>query len=380
MKIDSVRFYVTDAVKTSNWFTRYLGFQVIDTFQDDNTYSEVVEHNSIYFIISSPLNKFSPVGCYLNSHPEGIVDVAFRVDNLQSILDRAAKLGVKILQPIQQQDKIKSARIAGWDCLEHSLIESPPQNRYYFLPNLEFKILPRRFQTAPIFTNIDHIVLNVAVGELHQAVAYYQDLFDFKIQQTFKIQSKRSGLFSQALVDSTGQIQFNINEPTDPNSQIQEFIDLNGGAGIQHLALRARSACFSRPCNASASPRSGNIVETVSQMRSLGVDFLPIPTAYYHHLRKRINRYSIDISETELQAIAQQEILVDWHQDTPESLLMQIFTQPILNKPTFFLELIERRQQAKGFGEGNFQALYEAVETGQVKEQGTRNEERGMKS
>ena len=350
MKIDSVRFYVTDAVKTSNWFTRYLGFQLIDTCQDENTYSEVIEHNSIYFIISSPLSKFSPAADYLNSHPEGIVDVVFRVDNLPAILNRAAKLGIKILQPLQQQHKIKYARIAGWDCLEHSLIESPSQNRYYFLPNLKLKSFPERFQPEPRFTNIDHIVLNVPVGELNPAVAYYQNLFDFKIQQTFNIQSKRSGLYSQALVDATGQVQFNINEPTDPNSQIQEFIDLNGGAGIQHLALRLL-----------------NIVSTVSQMRSLGVDFLPIPTAYYHYLRQRIRRDSIDISATELQAIVQQEILVDWHQDSSESLLMQIFTQPMLEKPTFFLELIERRQQAKGFGEGNFQALYEAVETGQIK-------------
>ena len=350
MQIDSVRFYVTDAVKTSNWFTRYLGFQVIDTYQDDNTYSEIVEHNSIYFIISSPLSKFSPVAGYLNSHPEGIVDVAFRVDNLQTILDRAAKLGIRILQPIQEQGKHKYARIAGWDCVEHSLIESPRDSRYYFLPSLEFKSLSLKSKIASKFTNIDHIVLNVAVGELHQAVAYYQALFNFQIQQTFKIQSQRSGLYSRALVDSSGLVQFNINEPSDPNSQIQEFIELNGGAGIQHLALR-----------------SPNIVETASQMRSQGVDFLPIPIAYYHHLRQRIKRDSISISETELQAIAQQEILVDWHQDTSESLLMQIFTQPILDQPTFFLELIERRQQAKGFGEGNFQALYEAVETGQIK-------------
>ena len=350
MQIDSVRFYVTNAVKTSNWFTSYLGFQVIDTYQDENTYSEVVEYNSIYFIISSPLNKFSPVAYYLDSHPEGIVDVAFRVDNLPAILDRAAKLGIKILQPLQKQHQIKYARIAGWDCLEHSLIESRSQNRYYFLPNLEFKSFPLKFQPAPKFTNIDHIVLNVPVGGLHQAVAYYQDLFDFKIQQTFQIQSQRSGLFSQALVDSTAQVQFNINEPSDPNSQIQEFIELNGGAGIQHLALQAP-----------------NIVATVSQMRALGVNFLPIPTAYYHHLRQRIKQNSLNILETELQAIAQQAILVDWHQENPESLLMQIFTQPILDKPTFFLELIERRQEAKGFGEGNFQALYEAVETGQIK-------------
>jgi len=347
MQIDSVHFYVTDAGKTSNWFTRYLGFQVIDTYQDEHTHTEVVEHNSIYFIISSALNKNSPVACYLNSHPEGIVDVAFRVENLSPILDRAAKLGIDILQPLQQQDEIQYARIAGWNCLEHSLIESSASNHYYFLPNLEFKKLATSPKLRPQFTNIDHIVLNVAMGQLNSAVAYYQNLFDFQIQQTFKIQSQLSGLSSQALVDTTGQLQFNINEPSDPNSQIQEFIELNGGAGIQHLALS-----------------SSNLISTVVQARSRGVKFLPIPTSYYHNLQAKIKH---NISKPELQAIAEQEILIDWHQDNPQSLLMQIFTQPILDQPTFFLELIERRQQAQGFGEGNFQALYEAVETSQVK-------------
>ncbi|MEM9272342.1 MAG: 4-hydroxyphenylpyruvate dioxygenase [Cyanobacteria bacterium P01_F01_bin.143] len=350
MQIDSVHFYVTDAGKTSNWFTRYLGFQVIDTYQNEHTYTEVVEHNSIYFIISSALTKTSPVACYLESHPEGIVDVAFRVDNLLSILDRAAKLGVKILQPLQQHNKIKYARVAGWDCLEHSLIESSATNHYYLLSNRLVKSPVLVPQDKPQFTNIDHIVLNVAMGKLNSAVAYYQNLFEFEIQQTFKIQSQLSGLSSKALIDSTGQLQFNINQPSDPHSQIQEFIELNNGAGIQHLALRSR-----------------DLISTVSQMRSRGVKFLPIPTNYYRNLSAKINHHSLAISETELQAIAQQEILVDWHQDQPQSLLMQIFTQPILEQPTFFLEFIERRQQAQGFGEGNFQALYEAVETGQIK-------------
>ena len=350
MQIDSVRLYVIDARKTSNWFTHYLGFQVIDTYQDEHTYSEVVEHNSIYFIISSALTQTSPVANYLNSHPEGIVDVTFRVDNLVSILEQAAKLGVQILQPLQKLDRVKYARIAGWDCLEHSLIEAPAQNYCYFLPNWSIKTLPKRLHPKSRFTNIDHIVLNVPRGELDQAVAYYQALFDFQIQQTFKIQSKLSGLYSKALVDSSRQVQFNINEPTSANSQIQEFIELNGGAGIQHLALR-----------------SPNIISTVAQLRSLEVDFLPIAPNYYHHLRRIIERDSVAISATELSAIAQQGILVDWHQDSSKSLLMQIFTQPILHQPTFFLELIERRQGAKGFGAGNFHALYEAVETGQTK-------------
>ena len=350
MQIDSVRLYVIDAVKTSNWFTHYLGFQVIDTYQDEYTYSEVVGHNSIYFIISSARSQNSPVASYLKSHPEGIVDVTFRVDNLASILEQANKLKIQILQPLQQLNSVSYARISGWDCLEHGLIESPAQNHYYFLPNWSIKILPKRLHPKSRFTNIDHIVLNVPRGELDQAVAYYQALFDFQIQQTFKIQSKLSGLYSKALVDSSRQVQFNINEPTSANSQIQEFIELNGGAGIQHLALR-----------------SPNIISTVAQLRSLGVNFLPIAPAYYQNLRQTMDRDSVVDLATELSAIAQQGILVDWHQDSSQSLLMQIFTQPILNQPTFFLELIERRQGARGFGAGNFRALYEAVETGQNK-------------
>ncbi|ELS04618.1 4-hydroxyphenylpyruvate dioxygenase [Xenococcus sp. PCC 7305] len=359
MQIDSVHFYVTDAGKTSNWFTRYLGFQLIDSYQDENTYTEVVEHNSICFIISSARSKTSPVADYLDSHPEGIVDVAFRVDNLQSILDRAAQLGIKIIQTLQQEKEIKYARIVGWDDLQHSLIEYSAQNRYYFLPNLRCQSFVLNSTANPRFTNIDHIVLNVAAGELSSAVKYYQNLFDWQIQQTFNIQSKHSGLYSQALVDATGQVQFNINEPSDPHSQIQDFIELNGGAGIQHLALRSNDA--------GEKTRSNNIIATVAQLRSRGVEFLPIPSAYYNNLRQTVKRGSINISETELQAIEQQGILIDWHRDLSQSLLMQIFTQPILNQPTFFLELIERRQQAQGFGEGNFQALYEAVERGQQK-------------
>ncbi len=354
MKIDRICFYVADAAKTSNWLIHHLGFQLIETYQDNNTYTQAITNQGIYFVISSPLNSCSPVARYLEFHPEGIVDVTFCVSDLQSILDRAAKLGVKILQPLHKQDKIKYARIAGWDSLEHTLIEYPANISWCDGLSNRVSIDSGELQTQPKpkldLIGIDHIVLNVARGKLHQAVAYYQALFDFKIQQTFKIQTPRSGLYSEALVDSTRQVQFNINEPTSSNSQIQEFIEINRGAGIQHLALR-----------------SHHIIETVAQMRSLGVKFLPIPPAYYTSLQQRLKLDSISISDSEFQKIVQEGILVDWHQAQPESLLKQIFTQPILDKPTFFLEIIERRHNAQGFGEGNFQALFEVVEREQSK-------------
>ncbi|HHP7230937.1 MAG TPA: 4-hydroxyphenylpyruvate dioxygenase [Xenococcaceae cyanobacterium] len=347
MKIDRVCFYVADAAKTSNWLINHLGFELIATNQDNHTYTKIIANQKIYLEIASPLNTCSPVAHYLDSHPEGIVDIAFSVSNISAILARATKLGVAILQPLNQQNQIKYAQIAGWESLKHTLIEYPA----IFLEDngLDNQVTKdaKKLLTKPQLNliSIDHIVLNVAQGQIQQAVAYYQALFDFKIQQTFQIQTPRSGLYSEALIDPTGQVQFNLNEPTSTNSQIQEFIAINRGAGIQHLALR-----------------SPNIIETVAQMRHLGVEFLAVPPAYYQNLQLRLNRDSVSISNPQWQQIMAAEILVDWHQHQPKSLLKQIFTQPILEQPTFFLEIIERSHNAQGFGEGNFQALFEAVE------------------
>jgi 4-hydroxyphenylpyruvate dioxygenase len=143
-------------------------------------------------------------------------------------------------------------------------------------------------------------------------------------------------------------VQFNINQPTTANSQIQEFIDLNGGSGIQHLALRSQ-----------------NLIADVAQLHQGDLKFLPVSPTYYHNLKPWQS-----LSSSERIAVAQQQILVDSDSTSatlgdrvfPQSLLMQIFTQPIFEQPTFFLEFIERRHSATGFGQGNFQSLFEAVE------------------
>ena len=139
--------------------------------------------------------------------------------------------------------------------------------------------------------------------------------------------------------------RFNINEPTSSNSQIQEFIDLNGGSGIQHIALRSQ-----------------NLIQDVASMQQEDVAFLNIPQSYYEQLDTTLN-----LTQEEWEAIANQQILVERDRLNPQSLLMQIFTQPIFEQPTFFLEFIERRQQAQGFGQGNFKELFAAVEREQTK-------------
>jgi 4-hydroxyphenylpyruvate dioxygenase len=190
--------------------------------------------------------------------------------------------------------------------------------------------------------------LNVATGDLERALSWYEEVLGFQRQQRFMIETENSGLRSQVMVHPASGVQFPINEPTSANSQIQEFLDVNQGAGIQHIALQ-----------------TPQIVKAIAQLRHRGLAFLPIPSTYYTQLRTQ--HQGLPLSTAELEEIAAQQILVDWHNEASQALLLQTFTQPIFEQPTFFFELIERRSQAKGFGEGNFRALFEAIEREQLK-------------
>jgi 4-hydroxyphenylpyruvate dioxygenase len=166
------------------------------------------------------------------------------------------------------------------------------------------------------------------------------------VQQTFDIHSQTSGLNSKALVSSCGKIRFNINEPSSSNSQIQQFLDLNRGAGIQHIALQ-----------------TNDIFRTIDRMRQQQLAFLAIDPIYYTQLQLRAKTaQNLALTDRELQQVQNLHILADWSESDPEAVLLQIFTQPIFEAPTFFFEIIERRNRAKGFGRGNFQALFEAIE------------------
>jgi 4-hydroxyphenylpyruvate dioxygenase len=195
------------------------------------------------------------------------------------------------------------------------------------------------------FTNIDHIVLNVEHQTLNTAVRWYQAVLGFHANGWFDIKTDRSALRSQVLVHPQGSAQFPINEPASSGSQIQEFLAANRGPGIQHLALGTL-----------------NIVATITHLRQQGLSFLKVPHSYYTQLNQSCPP---ETPPLDWQAIEQQQILVDLR--NPTGILMQAFTHPIFGEPTFFLELIERRSQAQGFGEGNFLALFEAIEREQLK-------------
>ncbi len=362
MKIDRIHFYVENAKAWRDWFISHLGFQAVSNSvfptllgkdESFHTCTEVVKSGSIYFLLSSPLLPTSPVAEFLRLHPPGVADITFTVEDVEAAIAHAQTHGAKVLQPIQQyqhgEEYIKWGKIAGWGSLMHTLIErtdkgSGGQGEISSTPPLS---------PSSYFTAIDHIVLNVAVGDLERAVSWYEKVLDFQPQQTFKIQTDRSALHSQVMISRNGNVQLPINEPATPNSQIQEFLNVNRGAGIQHIALR-----------------TNNLVSAIAQFRAWGLSLLPVPKSYYSQLKQRPE---FPLSPEELDAIAQQEILVDWNENTSveanggSPLLLQIFTQPIFGQPTFFFEFIERRFQAQGFGEGNFRALFEAIEREQIK-------------
>jgi 4-hydroxyphenylpyruvate dioxygenase len=267
------------------------------------------------------------------------VDIAFVVDDLESLSAKIARLGIPIKHQTLTTSTAPQIVIPGWGDYQHTLmtVASHPRS-------------PANTPESSAIASIDHVVLNVGKDQLNAAAHWYRELFGFQIQQAFDIQTDYSGLYSQALVDPTGQVQFNINEPSTPTSQIQTFLDIHNGAGIQHIGLRT--------CD---------IVTAVDQMRERGLSFLSIPRHYYANLLDRMEQTShFPCHQQEWQEIEKLEILLDWPATDRSSLLLQIFTQPIFEQPTFFLEIIERRHQAQGFGEGNFLALFQAMEAAEL--------------
>jgi 4-hydroxyphenylpyruvate dioxygenase len=335
MEIDCIYFWVGDATQTRDLLVERMGLQQLADRSTAHTIEYLVGNPHLLFSIASPIDVASPAADYLKLHPSGVKDVSFRVSDLDEIRSRFDRLGVEILASSSSEDAVQWVKIQGWGSIEHTIIQA----------GWEPEELPTAALTETI-RGIDHIVLNVAAGELAPAVTWYRELFDFQVQQTFDIQTQTSGLASKALVSSCGQIRFNINEPTASTSQIQEFLDLNRGAGIQHIALQTH-----------------DLFETIEKLQRHAVDFLSIPQSYYANLqhRARVEQHQL-LTDRQWHQLERLQILMDWSADTPAQILLQIFTQPIFESPTFFLEFIERRNRAKGFGQGNFQALFEAIE------------------
>ncbi|MFM7450781.1 MAG: 4-hydroxyphenylpyruvate dioxygenase family protein [Leptolyngbyaceae cyanobacterium] len=361
MKIDHIHFFVEDAARQRDWLMQCMGWKFVSRATLTDRDLEVLRYRDTYFLLSSPRTSDSLVAEYLRTYAPGVADVAIEVEDLAAVWQQLQSSPLfmqkgmgdthsgRLIAPTSQASPVLAqlahleakpqprswASIAGWGSLSHTLVERRSR------PRLSLQLPQVRPHRA-----IDHIVLNVPAGELAAAVGFYQHLLGLQQGQSFKIQTERSGLRSQVLSDPVSQFYFNINEPASANSQIQEFLDANHGAGIQHIALHSEP-----------------ILTTVAAWRQQGLPLLSVPDTYYRRLQERLQGSSLGPPPLqEWQQIVEQQILIDWHPEQPESLLLQIFSLPVFSRNQFFFEFIERREAVQGFGEGNFLALYEAIE------------------
>ncbi len=378
MQIHHIQFYLNDAIAFAEHLKQAFGFCRVASHRNPHTHTEILNSGSVWVLLSSACDRHSPVHQFLHNHPPGVVDVAFQVENLSGLMAAAIACGATVIQPLQTTPKFCWSQIQGWGDLVHTLIEVPksiPNDRMTSLSRMLgepsivlhhgesvplqavgstatsqlFMGQPAISQPSQMFTAIDHVVINVPAGELAKAASWYEKVLHLQPDQQFTIQTSRSTLRSLVLRHST--VQMPINEPASTTSQIQEFLEINRGAGVQHVALRTT-----------------NILHTVQQLRAAQVALIAVPDAYYQQLRQHSN------IEMDWAAIAHAQVLVDWHEDTLPALLLQTFTQPVFSEPTFFFEVIERQgywqqgryHQVQGFGERNFQALVLAVEQAQL--------------
>ena len=369
MYFHHLHFYVRDTAFWTQWFEHKLSFQQAQALTPHGSSQSfgpsrpsstarsqaavqaigptILTQGNIEIRLSSPQHSCE-VAAYLKQHPPGLVDVAFATTDVTAALRQAQQQGAVVLQPIHTNSVgQRQCQLKGWADLCHTLIE------------VDATWIARQSQTPqpihdqPLLVSlIDHVVINVPRGELHSAVTWYQQVFGFQLGQSFEINTANSGLCSQVLVHPVGPLQLPINEPSSENSQIQEFLHHNRGAGVQHVALRTPDA-----------------ISAIAQFRHQGLDLLQVPTTYYEALNQRTDRPIQDLTD-----ISRQQLLLDWTQGGQAGMLLQTFTQPIFPEPTFFFEVIERSdyrengkiKTAQGFGEGNFQALFEAIERAQM--------------
>jgi len=344
MDFEYLHLFVNNAEVWRDWFVKTLNFWPISDHSLQEFGDLAVQHDRILILLSSAQSRRADVQPFLQRYSEGVGDVAFRVRDLDAIATRLQSLGARLAHPIRTlktaAGHLRWCRVKGWGSLSHTLIERPAG----------FSDPCPRPPRPPVWLKIDHAVLNVPEGDLTAAVTWYEKHLGFAPEQQFVIETPRSGLRSVVLKHPDGDATLPINEPTSDNSQVQEFLTQHRGAGIQHAALK-----------------TANLVQTIATLRRQGLNFLSVPHSYYAQLRERRGFWR---SAGDWEAIAQQQILVDWPPEEPHTRLLQTFTQPLFDRPTFFWEFIERQvrqtpaglRQADGFGEGNFQALFEAIE------------------
>ena len=348
--IDHIEMWVGNASEAAHFFMHAMGFRRtahagLESGVRDRA-SHLLEQGGVRFLLTSPLHGRTEIARHVADHGDGAKVVALEVPDAEEAYRVAVRRGARgVEEPRELSDEngtVRVASIATYGDTLHTFVERDDYSGA-FMPGFE----PRDDGADEgLFTGIDHVVGNVELGRLDEWVSYYERVFGFTEMIHFTdrdISTEYSALMSKVMADGEGRIKFPINEPAEGTrkSQIEEYLEFYGGPGVQHIALA-----------------TSDIVAAVSALRDRGVVFLATPGSYYEELPERIGDIDEDLADLrELGILADRD---------DEGYLLQIFTRPISDRPTLFLEVIERHG-ARGFGEGNFKALFEAIEREQAK-------------
>jgi len=371
-KIHHIEFYVGNAKQAEFYYRKAFGFSRaaysgLETGNRETT-SYLLRQNRVNFVLTTPLNPDHPAAEHIKQHGDGVRDIAFQVEDADHAFNESIKRGATaVTQPRDLGDEngsVRHAAIATYGDTIHSFFSyqdardikrtsngngdtNPksqipnPKYRYtgIFLPGFEPQEVAGEETGIQL---VDHIVGNVELGKMNYWCDFYRDVLGFFRYITFDdkdISTEYSALMSIVMSDGGHNIKFPINEPAESKkgkSQIQEYIDFYRSAGAQHIALLCK-----------------DIRRTVAQLQANGVEFLTVPDTYYDELPSRVGE--IDENIDDLKKLG---ILVDRDE---EGYLLQIFTKPVEDRPTVFFEILQRKG-CKGFGKGNFKALFVSIE------------------
>lgn len=346
--VDYIEHYVSNAKQASHFYQTVFGFQMkaysgLETGSRDQV-SYLLEQGNIRFLITSALKGTSPIARHVAEHGDGIHDIALHVEDVDRAYKETVKRGAgSVEEPHDLEDEhgtIRKAAIATYGDTIHTLIDRSGYDGI-FMPGFKTSDSPLSNVEPVGIQYVDHCVGNVEKGKMNKWVDFYRDVMGFTQYIHFDdkdISTEYSALMSKVMAGGRGMIKFPINEPAEgkKKSQIEEFLDYYGGPGVQHVALL-----------------TGDIIRTVEELKGRGLEFLHVPTTYYEELENRVGE--IDEPVDRLEELG---ILVD---RDDEGYLLQIFSKPVVDRPTFFFEIIQRKG-ARGFGKGNFKALFQAIE------------------
>jgi 4-hydroxyphenylpyruvate dioxygenase len=344
---DYVELFVGNAKQSAHFYKTAFGFQSVayaglETGMTDRV-SYVLQQDKIRLVLTSPLKEGGEINEHISKHGDGVKVIALWVDDATKAWEETTRRGAEsYFEPRVEEDaqgKVVRSGIHTYGETVHIFVERKAYQGA-FLPGFQ-KWESDYNPTEVGLRYIDHMVGNVGWGEMNKWCEFYAKVMGFAQLVSFDdkdISTEYTALMSKVMSNGSGRIKFPINEPAEgrKKSQIEEYIDFYNGAGVQHIAVA-----------------TNNIIETVAQLRERGVEFLRVPEIYYDDVLDRVGEIDED-----LEPLKKLNILID---RDDEGYLLQIFTKPVLDRPTMFFEIIQRKG-AQSFGKGNFKALFEAIE------------------